>query len=34
MATTDVDLANLALSHLGDDATVSQLDPQIGRAHV
>jgi hypothetical protein len=30
MATTDVDLANLALSHLGDDATVSQLDPPEG----
>lgn len=30
MATTDVDLANLALSHLGDDATVSQLSPPEG----
>src|ERR1700744_4397235 len=32
MATTDVDIANLALSHLGDDATVSQLDPPEGSA--
>lgn len=32
MATTDVDLANLALAHLGDDASVSQLDPPEGSA--
>jgi hypothetical protein len=32
MATTDVDLANLALAHLGDDATVSALDPPEGSA--
>lgn len=30
MATTAVDIANLALSHLGDDATVSQIDPPEG----
>lgn len=27
---SDVDIANLALSHLGDDATVSELDPPEG----
>lgn len=32
MATTDVDIANLALAHLGDDATVSQLVPPEGSA--
>jgi len=32
MATNNVDLANLALAHLGDDATVSALDPPEGSA--
>jgi hypothetical protein len=30
--TTEVQVANLALSHLGDDATVSSLDPPEGSA--
>lgn len=29
---SDVDIANLALAHLGDDATVSNLDPPEGSA--
>ena len=29
---SDVDIANLMLSHIGDDATVSELDPPEGSA--
>ena len=32
MATTNVAIANLALAHLGDDASVSSLDPPEGSA--